>query len=54
MRNLTKKFEFGVTLSQRNFETVFSKSKNTEFILKKCYGAEIFANGKLIKVIKSN
>jgi hypothetical protein len=42
IRNSTKKFEFGVTLSWRNFETVFSKSENTEFLLqKKCYGAEI-------------
>jgi hypothetical protein len=61
MRNLAKKFEFGVTLSGRNFETVFSKSENTEFLLQKknvmvlkfCIELDIStADGKLIKVIK--
>jgi hypothetical protein len=59
MRNLAKKIEFGVTLSWRNFETVFSKSENTEFILqKKWYRAEILHGGRHLncrwKIDKSN
>jgi hypothetical protein len=59
MRNLAKKFEFGVTLSWRNFETVFSKSENTEFLLqKKCYGAEILYGPRHLncgcKIYKTN
>jgi hypothetical protein len=30
MKNLARKFEFCVTLSWRNFETVFSKLENIE------------------------